>query len=184
MSQTMKGKVWCDASSLAMGIAVEIEGVLVEDAAWLRKKGDFNHINVSELEAALKGVNLAIKWGMSEFVLVTDSATVFRWIQMTLTEEKKIKTKGAAEIVIKRRLGVLKNLVDEFNLKIDVKLVPSHSNKADVLTRVRKKWIIVEEYGGNHCAMALEPRLSLQECHNTHHMRVDRTFYLAKKIFP
>ncbi|XP_068224113.1 uncharacterized protein [Palaemon carinicauda] len=55
------GVVWCDASKIAMGVVLEINGKIAEDAAWLRKKDDFNHINVAELEAALKGVNLAIR---------------------------------------------------------------------------------------------------------------------------
>ncbi|XP_068240110.1 uncharacterized protein [Palaemon carinicauda] len=42
------GVVWCDASKIAMGVALEINGKIAEDAAWLRKKDDFNHINVTE----------------------------------------------------------------------------------------------------------------------------------------
>ena len=33
---------------------------MVEDCAWLRK--DSAHTNVAELEAAIKGLNLALKW--------------------------------------------------------------------------------------------------------------------------
>ncbi|XP_068240111.1 uncharacterized protein [Palaemon carinicauda] len=55
------GVVWCDASKIAMGVVLEINGKIAEDAAWLRKKDDFNHINVAELKAVLKGVNLAIR---------------------------------------------------------------------------------------------------------------------------
>lgn len=40
---TRSGVVWCDSS---MGVLLEIEGRGVEDAAWLRKKSDANHINV------------------------------------------------------------------------------------------------------------------------------------------
>ena len=58
-----EGAVWCDASDLALGVAVEIGGEVVEDATWLRKKDDHNHINVAELEAALKGLNLGLQWG-------------------------------------------------------------------------------------------------------------------------
>ena len=46
------GTVWCDASSLATGVVLEIDGSVVEDAAWLRKKHDAAHINVAELDAA------------------------------------------------------------------------------------------------------------------------------------
>ena len=31
------GVVWCDASSIALGLLLEINGCAVEDAAWLRK---------------------------------------------------------------------------------------------------------------------------------------------------
>lgn len=46
----------------------------------LEKKDDFNHINVAELEAVLKGVNMAIKWGLTSVELRTDSATVETWV--------------------------------------------------------------------------------------------------------
>ena len=59
-----KGSVWCDASKIALGVVVNIGGVEVEDAAWMRKKDDYNHINVAELEAVLRGVNLCTQWGL------------------------------------------------------------------------------------------------------------------------
>ena len=49
--------MWCDATSMATG--VEIDDVMVEDAAGLRKKSDY--INVAELDATIKGINLALK---------------------------------------------------------------------------------------------------------------------------
>ena len=70
------GVVWCDASSIATGVLLEIGGVVAEDAAWLRKKDDYGHINIAELEAVVRGVNLALKWGLREIEVVTDSATV------------------------------------------------------------------------------------------------------------
>ena len=179
---TTKGTVWCDASSIALGVVLEIDTVEVEDAAWLRKKDDFNHINVAELEAVVKGVNLAVKWGLSEITVVTDSATVYSWINLSLTEERRIKSKGAAEILVKRRLGVLKNLVEELNLTIEVILVSSQKNKADKMTRVKKAWIEMEKVGckQSFCAVGL----SVQEGHKMHHMGVERTLFLARKIDP
>ena len=76
MQKSNNGVPWCDASALAMGILLEINGAIVEDAAWLWKKDDFNHINVTELEAVLKGINLALKWNLTEVELKTDSAIV------------------------------------------------------------------------------------------------------------
>ena len=56
-----KGHVWCDDSSLALGVAVKMGDQIVEDAAWLRKRDDSSHINVAELDAVVKGMSLALK---------------------------------------------------------------------------------------------------------------------------
>ena len=80
------GRVWCDASSLALGLVLEIGDVVVEDAAWLRKPADAGHINVADLEAVLKGVNLALKWGLKSFQVMTDSSTVVCWLNSLLVQ--------------------------------------------------------------------------------------------------
>lgn len=49
--------LWCDASSLAVGACSEVGGHFVEDASWLRKGYNAAHINLAELEAALKSLN-------------------------------------------------------------------------------------------------------------------------------
>ena len=49
VSETKSGRIWCDASSLASGVVVEIDGVIVEDQCWLRKSDDGAHINLVEL---------------------------------------------------------------------------------------------------------------------------------------
>ena len=54
--------VWVDASMLALGVVLEVDGEVVEDGCWLRPD-DGAHINMAELDAALKGVNMAILWG-------------------------------------------------------------------------------------------------------------------------
>ena len=41
----------------------EIGGIVAEDGTWMRKKDDYNHINVAELEAVLKGVNVCVNYG-------------------------------------------------------------------------------------------------------------------------
>ena len=61
-----KGFVWCDDSSIGIGTVLEVDWRVVEDATWLRKKDDFSHISVAELESILKDVNLALKWGLQE----------------------------------------------------------------------------------------------------------------------
>lgn len=64
VSNREEGVIWYDANSLVLGIILEIGCVTVEDAAWLRKKNDYSHINVAELDAIMKEVDLALKWGL------------------------------------------------------------------------------------------------------------------------
>ena len=68
--------IWVDASSIALGVALEIDGDIVEDASWLRKQNDSQHINMSKLDAAIKEINMAVKWGRRKMTLFTNSATV------------------------------------------------------------------------------------------------------------
>ena len=180
-----EGVVWCDASNVGLGAVVEVGGAVAEDVAWLRKKSDFNHINVAELDAVVKGLNLAIKWGLTKIQVVTDSGTVFGWLNSTLTGQKNIRTKGAAELIIKRRLGVVRNLVEELDLKVETKLVPSGENKADALTRVRAAWLEMGkkvEQGVTCCVVTAVPEA--KQAHNLHHLGVDRSYYLAQKLWP
>ena len=53
--------VWVDASSLAIGVALERHETVFEDACWLRPENDAQHINLAELDAVLKGINLALQ---------------------------------------------------------------------------------------------------------------------------
>ena len=121
-----------------------------------------------------------MKWGLTDIEVVTDSITVHRWIDLTLSEEKRVKTKGAAEIIVKRRLGVLKCLVEELSLTLKVSVVPSKQNKADVLTRVKKNWLLSKDEGVSTVAAAV----NLHDSHHAHHMGVDRSLYLARKVDP
>ncbi|KAF2348572.1 Integrase catalytic core [Trinorchestia longiramus] len=154
----------------------------------IRKKEDFSHINVAELEAVLKGVKLALKWGMTSIELRIDSATVAAWLQSVVSTEKRVHTKGAAEILIKRRLGNLREMMIEFGLKIQISLVPTDKNKADVLTRVKKRWLCGLEVGGNdideHEQVRSSAYMNIIEVHNKHHVGVGRTLYLARKMDP
>ena len=70
------GMVWCDASSIGTGIVVEIGGLIAEDSARLRKMDDYDNINVAELEAVLKRINLALKWVLRGIEVRTNLVTV------------------------------------------------------------------------------------------------------------
>ena len=73
--------VLTDDSSVAMGVVIQVNETLVEDESRLRRKSDdCLHINVAELEAVGRCVNLAIQWGFRSFTVVTDSRVVVSWL--------------------------------------------------------------------------------------------------------
>ena len=41
--------VWSDASDLTIGVALEVDGNVVEDGSWLRAQTDHCHVHVAEL---------------------------------------------------------------------------------------------------------------------------------------
>lgn len=135
--------VWADASSLASGVVLEdADGGIVEDASWLRPEAKATaHINMAELDAALSGINMAIAWGISNIDLRTDSATVRKWIDDALSGRSRLRTKAHSEMLIRRRIEVIRQLVEEFQLTMTISLVKSADNPADALTRVPKEWL-------------------------------------------
>ena len=174
--------VWVDASSLALGAAVEIDGCVVEDASWLRKD-EAGHINMAELDAVIKGLNLVLAWQMKEVEIKTDSATVHQWISDGLTGKSRLKTKAANEMLIRRRVAIVTALVEEYKLQVTVSLVPSHANKADSLTRVPEKWLRevgVPAASGAVVENSLHDRIK-QVHHEAGHPGVRRTLYFARR---
>ena len=53
--------VWIDVSSLATGVVVESGESLIEDACWLRSACEDKQINLAELDAMSRGINLALQ---------------------------------------------------------------------------------------------------------------------------
>ena len=104
---------------------------MVKNALWLCKKDDGVHINVAELDAVIKGVNLALKWRSKKVTLVTDLATVHRWLHASLTGSQQVKVSGAAEMLVQHWLAMVEELCKEYGLDITVLLVKSEVNKAD-----------------------------------------------------
>ncbi|XP_029638122.1 uncharacterized protein LOC115213326 [Octopus sinensis] len=175
--------IWCDDSSIAIGVVLEIEGTEVEDAAWLRKADDFNHINVTELDAVLKGVNLALKWGLCSIEIKTDSVTVLGRVGSVINSERRVRTKGTMEILMKHCLGVLGELIAKFRLKLNVVFVPSERNRADAQTREKRAWLGEPEEAKKGIALACWlDDFELKRLHAMHHLGVDRTLYLMKMI--
>ena len=180
--------VWTDASSLGLGVALEVDGNIVEDASWLRKESDHLHINVAELEAVGRGVNMAIAWGFRTFTLAVDSLTVVSWMTSVIDKRNRVRTKGAAEMLVKRRLGVISDIITEYGLNVTVRFVPSVENKADHMTRVPKRWLEhreTSEVAANvvaAIATGKSPEDAIWAAHLPHHLGIDRTLFLARQI--
>jgi len=85
---------------------------------------------------------------MRKLHLCTDSVTVYHWVSDTLTGKARVKTKASSEMLIRRRLDTLNSLTEECQLDLDVTLVSSECNLADVLTRVPQKWFRKLNEGG------------------------------------
>lgn len=180
-----QGTVWCDASSLAVGVCLEIERNVDEDASCLRKPDDTSHTH--QLEAILRGVNLALRWDLRELIIMIESVTVHGWVSSILTFERRIKTHGLGEALVRRRLTLLKDIIDEYALKAEIRFVRSQDNKADGLTRVPKRWLNWK----NTAALASisinipSERLALiRNTHAQHHLGADRIHYIIGRCYP
>lgn len=176
--------LWVDASSLAFGAVIEVNGEVIEDACWLRRNESF-HINLAELDAVIKGLNLVICWKFKKLILKTDSLTVYHWLDDALSGRSRVKTKAASEMLIRRRLETFTAIVNEYSLCLIIQLVPSTSNRADELTRVPKKWLS-RANDDELCTVAAT--VSDQDIANIHttsgHPGVRRTMYFCRRLYP
>ncbi|XP_043208454.1 uncharacterized protein LOC122374015 [Amphibalanus amphitrite] len=173
------GVVWVDASSLAIGAVLEINDCVVEDACWLRKSSD-THINLAELDAVIRGLNLALSWNLKNVTIMTDSRTVYHWLSDVLSGRARVKTKAASEMLIRRRLETVKKLGEEYAMQLCVKFVPSAENRADALTRVPKKWLTPQ--GASMVCSAVVTKPDIARIHHTSgHPGITRTLRLCRR---
>lgn len=174
-----KSEIWCDASNLAVGCCLTVDGEVIEDASWIRREDDGVHINVSELEAVVKGLSLVLKWGIFNVEVVTDSSSVYNWVKSILEDRHRPKVSGLSEMIIKRRLGLIAQQIEEYNMNVTVRLVPSAANIADALTRIPRSWV------QKRVAVAIRNTMHdverIREIHNSHHLGINRTWYIARK---
>ena len=95
----------------------------------------------------------------------------------------------APEILVRRRLGTLQALVEEYALTMDITLVKSCQNRADSLTRVPQRWLDLHKKEGElmleSCAVVM-CQLSKSQVTDIHqksgHLGVKRTLYFARII--
>ncbi|KRX49801.1 hypothetical protein T05_11212 [Trichinella murrelli] len=91
-------------------------------------------------------------------------------------------------MLIRRRVGMLLSLVEEFGLELEVDLVKSACNKADELTRVPRRWLKPPAAGpALVCAATADlgvERMIADVHHATGHPGIRRTLYLARRTDP
>ena len=183
--------VWFDASFLATGVSLVYDGAVVEGACWLRSEKDSQNINLTELDAIIKGINLAILWKTTTLHLFTDSACVHKWISDTLTGKARVRTKAVSEMFIRRRLDMIIKLVKKYAQSMNVSLVKSSQNKADRLTRVPQRWLDAIKRNTGLVQPACTASVSsvgfdkIQIVHRqSRHPGVRWTLYFVKQITP
>ncbi|KFD60909.1 LOW QUALITY PROTEIN: hypothetical protein M514_26898 [Trichuris suis] len=185
--ETLPGRIWVDASGIAIGVAVEIGGSIVEDATWLHPN-DACHINKAELDAVIRGLNLALAWGLKAVELMTDSATVHRWVFDGISGKAGLKTKAAGEMLIRRRIDTILSLVQEYDLHLKVTLVKSAESRADALTRVPRDWLKLREAAAPaECALDVDSdveRRTAEVHHTAGHPGIRRTLYFVRRSEP
>ncbi|KRY48687.1 hypothetical protein T03_11308 [Trichinella britovi] len=88
-------------------------------------------------------------------------------------------------MLIRRRVGMLLSLVEEFGLELEVDLVKSACNKADELTRVPRRWLKPPAaVPALVCAATADlgvERMIADVHHATGHPGIRRTLYLARR---
>ena len=123
--------------------------------------------------------------------LKTDSVSVHHWLLDTLTRKAQLCTKAASKILHQRRLEIIKLLVKEYGLSIDITLVLLSQNLADPITRVPQRWLEMmksaTETAPLTCATMVDGMTSSQilKLHNSSgHPGIRCTTYFAQQVCP
>ena len=129
-------EAYSDASESALGAVLRIGGRVVEDGCWLTDPQIARHINLHELDAAIKTLQLASRYGRRRIHLYMDSKAAFGWVRQVVQGERRLRVKGMNETLVLRRLGVIRDMLAEFET-FELSWLPSEENPADALTRPR-----------------------------------------------
>ena len=180
--------MWADVSSLTLDVIVEVDDKIIEDAYWFRKD-DTTHINMSELDAVINGQNMGLNRKMSILHICTDLKAVFHCVTDALTRKSRLNTKASNEMLIRRRLQTVMNIVDEYKLTVDIKLVPSESSLPDALSRGPRSMLkMVDKSPKLFSSGTISASLSSKEINNVHrttrHYCLKRILYFVRKIDP
>ena len=174
-----------------MGVVITDKGKVIEDGCWLRGINDVSHINLAELEAVIKGVNMAVSWNFKNIEIRSDLATVCMWLNSISFKNKRVKVNGLSEVLVKRRLELLSELISLCELEVTIGFVRSSENLADTLTRVPKHWLTKKPKEYSVIAESLtDSRVNsdqeklLVAAHEKFHGGAEKTAFVANKLYP
>ena len=71
------------------------------------------------------------KWKQRRKILNVDSSTVSGWLKSVLSGESRIKSKSQSELIIRRKLNILLEIVKDYNFQVKFNLIKSKDNKVD-----------------------------------------------------
>ncbi|XP_065658058.1 uncharacterized protein LOC136082574 [Hydra vulgaris] len=142
-----------------------------------------------KLGAVIKGLNMGLNWKMEVLHICTDSKAVFHWVTDAHTRKSRLRTKASNEMLIRRRLQNITNIVDEYQLKVDIKLVASEVNLVYALTSVPNSWLKLIDKSSEMAAKGIiRTLLSSKEIEHVHrstgHYGVKKTLNFGRKIDP
>lgn len=62
-------------------------------------------------------------------MVATDSRTVLNWMNSTIEGRNCVRSKGAAEMLVKRQLGVMRETISEHGLSVTIRYVSTVENR-------------------------------------------------------
>nr|XP_012559667.1 uncharacterized protein LOC101238768 [Hydra vulgaris] len=129
---------------------------------------------------------MALTWKLKKVTIFTDSVTEFHWVSDALTGKSRLKSKAMGEMLIRRRLSVLQQCIEEYDNNVNIKLVLSKDNLADALTRVRSRWLnklMEAKHSSNFVGAVFAEAESISSIHKrTGHFGVSRTLNFVRKV--
>ena len=84
---------------------------------------------------------MALKWQRRIISIRCDSVSVCKWVESVIFGDKRIRMKGISEALVRRRLWLIQQTILDYELSMDITLIPSARNVADALTRVPELWL-------------------------------------------
>ncbi|KAF4704861.1 hypothetical protein FOZ63_027328, partial [Perkinsus olseni] len=140
--------LFTDSSQHAYGSVLKIGPIVVEDSTHLRKPGDRRHINLAELDALVRGLQLvekyirALSWTTRlPLTICCDNSSAVSWVTRHLQKHWRA-VGGLNATLVENRLRVLRDTATALRLDITVRHVDSASNIADPLSRIPRYCIL------------------------------------------